>query len=219
MQISFAPISLWIEHLSLISYYWNGRCNMTSIWRKFFSLRSDSHLFFRNWPVSFYFWMFLTQGFKQIVSVSCSCHPSWCCLSYFQSVKTCARWLLGPFCSWAIVGGHALLRVRAPFHSWWCPGATMRGTARNWCLWAHASCDHHMSTHRSFLLAMILCLFSHLSPFMYSERDHVLSAANLSWTLTGLVYESKIASWHPHTQNEGSLGLRAAARYTGSTVG
>lgn len=115
MQISFAPISLWIEHLSLISYYRNGRCNMTSIWRKFFSLRSDSHLFFRNWPVSFYFWMFLTQGFKQIVSVSCSCHPSWCCLSYFQSVKTCARWLLGPFCSWAIVGGRALLRVRAPF--------------------------------------------------------------------------------------------------------
>lgn len=33
----------------------------------------------------------------------------------------------------------------------------------------------------------------HLSHFIYSERDDVLSFANLSWTLAGLAYESKIA--------------------------
>lgn len=92
-------------------------------------------------------------------------------------------------------------------------GSPWEETARNWCLWVSTSCDHHVSAHRSFLLSMTLCLFFDLSPFIYSERDHVLSAANLSWTLTGLVYESKIASWDPHTQDEGSLGLRAAARY------
>lgn len=118
MQISFASISLWIEHLNLTRVITE---TAGVIWLVFEenSLRSDSQLFFRNWPVSVYFWMFLTQEFKQIVSVSCSCHPSWCCLSYFQSVKACARWLLGPFCEWAIVGGHMLLRVRAvPFQSW-----------------------------------------------------------------------------------------------------
>lgn len=75
-----------------------------------------------------------------------------------------------------------------------------------------------LTTHCSFFLAMILFLFFHLSPFVYSERHYVLSAvcpvmSNLSWTLTGLVYESEMASWDPHTKDEGSLGLRAAARY------
>ena len=173
---------------------------MTSIWRKFFSLRRDSQLFFRNWPVSFYFWMFLTQGFKQIVSVSCSCHPSWCCFVLFSVSKSLCEMASGSFL-WL---GYCW-RPRA-VESEGCPfpildsvlGSPWEETARNWCLWVSTSCDHHVSAHRSFLLSMTLCLFFHLSPFIYSERDHVLSAANLSWTLTGLVYESKIASWDPH---------------------
>lgn len=81
---------------------------MTSIW-KFFSLRSDSHLFFRNWPVVFIIiWMFLTKGLNRLFQSVAVVILLDICLSYFQSVKTCARWLLGPFCSWALLGGRAV---------------------------------------------------------------------------------------------------------------
>lgn len=111
-QISFASISLWTEDLNLIRVITE---TAGVIWLVFEenSFRSDIQLFFRNWPVFLFLNVFKLKDLNRLFqSVQLSSFLMLFKLSYFQSVKTCARWLLGPFCNWVIVGGHVLLKVR-----------------------------------------------------------------------------------------------------------